>query len=194
MNNFNVESGVDVKKFFEEIIPGVFKNDLLSNPPQKMDGTEFRLQFNITGENKGIYAIVVKDGKDMKIIPDGIGNPMIEITLSEPDWRKSITGDVGGVLSMFFDPRVRTRSKYNSLLELKGSFSLELSVKEGAQFNAKIRFNNTDTPAVTLKMKASDYAALVQKELNPTMAFMQGKIKFSGDMGFLMKLQSFISG
>lgn len=194
MNNFNVEPDVSVKKFFEEIIPRIFNETLASNPPSPdMAGTEFRIQFNITGENGGVYAIVVKDAKDMEVIPGGIPNPMIEITLSEHDWRRSITSKVGGVLTMFFDPKTRTRAKYNSLLETKGKFHLELAVEDGEPFNAQLRFNMTDVPEVKLMMSAKDYAQMMRRELNPTMAFMQGRLKFKGDMGFLMKLQSFMT-
>lgn len=194
MNNINVESDVSVKKFFEEIIPSIFKETLAQTPPSPdMAGTEFRIQFNITGEKGGVYAIVVKDAKDMQVIPGGIPNPMIEITLSESDWRRSISSKVEGVLTMFFDPKTRTRSKYNALLETKGIFNLELTVENGEPFNAQLRFNTTDTPQVKLMMSAQDYAAMMRRELNSTMAFMQGRLKFKGDMGFLMKLQSFMT-
>ncbi len=194
MNNINVDQNVSAQKFFEEIIPSIFQETLVQTPPpEDMVGTEFRIQFNIIGEKGGIYAIVVKDAKDMQVIPGGIPNPMIEITLSESDWRRAITSKVGGVLTMFFDPKTRTRSKYNSLLETKGIFDLELSVEGGEPFNARLRFNTTDTPQVKLMMSAQDYAAMMRRELNSTMAFMQGRLKFKGDMGFLMKLQSFMT-
>lgn len=194
MNNFNIDENVSVKQFFEEIVPAIFKETVSKEPPpEDMMGTEFRIQFNITGENGGVYAFVVKDAREMQVIPGGIPNPMIEITLSESDWRRSITSKVGGVLTMFFDPKTRTRSKYNSLQETKGKFHLELSVEGGEPFNAILRFNNTDTPEVKLMMSAQDYAAMMRKELNSTMAFMQGRLRFKGDMGFLMKLQSFMT-
>jgi len=194
MNNINVEPNVSVQKFFEEIIPALFKETLTQTPPpEDMAGTEFRIQFNITGENGGVYAIVVKDAKEMQVIPGGISNPMIEITLTESDWRRSITSRVEGVLNMFFDPKTRTRSKYNALLDTKGTFHLELSVENGEPFNATLRFNSAPQPEVKLMMSAKDYAAMVKRELNSTMAFMQGRLKFKGDMGFLMKLQSFMT-
>lgn len=194
MNNLNIDENVSVKQFFEEIVPSIF-NDTVSKepPPADMAGTEFRIQFNITGEKGGVYAFIVKDAREMQVVPGGIPDPMIEITLSESDWRRSITSKVGGVLTMFFDPKTRTRSKYNALLETKGKFHLELTVEGGEPFNAILRFNNTDTPEVKLMMSAQDYAAMMRKELNSTMAFMQGRLRFKGDMGFLMKLQSFMT-
>lgn len=193
MMEFKVEGEIKVDKFFEEVVPSVFKESLSQNPPPAdMEGTEFRIQFNITGEGGGVYGIVVKNAKEMEVVRGGIPSPMIEITLNETDWRRALTSKVEGVLTMFFDPRIRTRNRYDALLKTKGVFQLELSVEGEEPFRAKIRFNEGDTPEATLIMKAKDYAALMRREINPTTAFMQGLLRFKGDPGFLMKLQSLI--
>jgi putative sterol carrier protein len=41
--------------------------------------------------------------------------------------------------------------------------------------------------------KAEDWVAIATGKMNPTMAFMQGKIKVKGDMSMAMKLQSLLS-
>ena len=41
--------------------------------------------------------------------------------------------------------------------------------------------------------KAEDWVALASGKMNPTMAFMQGKIKVKGDMSLALKLQSLLS-
>jgi putative sterol carrier protein len=193
MNGMRVEPNVSVKKFFEEIIPSIFKETLSNTPPsEELKGTEFRIQFQITGENGGVYAVVVKDGKEMEVIPGGISNPMIEIILSESNWRRAISSEVEGILDMFFDPKIRTREKYTSLLGIKGKFHLELSVENREPFNATLRFNSGDSPEVKLMMNAKDYADMVKKELEPAKAFMEGRLRFQGDIGFLMKLQAFM--
>ena len=48
-----------------------------------------------------------------------------------------------------------------------------------------------ESPAASLTIDGSDYLDLVSGKLNPQMAFMQGKLKLSGDMGLLMRFQSF---
>jgi putative sterol carrier protein len=48
-----------------------------------------------------------------------------------------------------------------------------------------------ESPVATLSIKALDYLDLVSGKLNPQMAFMQGKLKLSGDMGLLMRFQNF---
>lgn len=51
---------------------------------------------------------------------------------------------------------------------------------------------STPNPNVTASMTAADYVAMINGELNPMNAFMQGKIKIKGDMALVMKLQSLL--
>ncbi len=50
-----------------------------------------------------------------------------------------------------------------------------------------------ENPNMTLKAAASDWAAVVNGELNAMQAFMSGKLKIQGDMGLAMKLQSLLN-
>ena len=53
--------------------------------------------------------------------------------------------------------------------------------------------STTDAPAdCTIKLSLEDLEALVAGELNPTMAFMSGKIKVEGDMSVAMALSQVI--
>ena len=49
--------------------------------------------------------------------------------------------------------------------------------------------NDESAPAdCTVKVSLADFAKLMARELDPTTAFMSGKIKIEGDMGVAMKL------
>ncbi len=49
---------------------------------------------------------------------------------------------------------------------------------------------NEDAPAdCTVQVSKEDFESLAAGKLDPTMAFMQGKIKIQGDMAIAMKLQ-----
>ena len=48
---------------------------------------------------------------------------------------------------------------------------------------------NADDADVTLSMSAENFEKMVSRELNPTTAYMSGKLKVKGDMGAAMKLQ-----
>ena len=56
------------------------------------------------------------------------------------------------------------------------------------------RVSNEDTPAdCTIQVSKDDFEALAKGTLDPTMAFMQGKLKVNGDMGVAMKLQPLLA-
>lgn len=46
------------------------------------------------------------------------------------------------------------------------------------------------SPNVTLTMNEEDFKDLVAGSLNPTVAFMSGKLKIKGNMGLALKLQT----
>jgi putative sterol carrier protein len=54
--------------------------------------------------------------------------------------------------------------------------------------------NDSTTAQCTITVgKAEDWVSLATGKMNPTMAFMQGKIKVKGDMSLALKLQSLLS-
>ena len=53
---------------------------------------------------------------------------------------------------------------------------------------------NENAPAdCTLSLSKSDFESMAQGQLDPTMAFMSGKLKIAGDMGVAMKLQPLLA-
>ena len=53
---------------------------------------------------------------------------------------------------------------------------------------------NEDKPAdCTIIVDKDDFEKMAQGQLDPTMAFMQGKLKINGDMGVAMKLQPLLA-
>ena len=54
--------------------------------------------------------------------------------------------------------------------------------------------DNQDQPAdCTIQVAKSDFEAMGRGELDPTMAFMTGKLKVQGDMSVAMKLQPLLA-
>ena len=53
--------------------------------------------------------------------------------------------------------------------------------------------STTDAPAdCTITISMDDFKDLIAGELNPTAAFMTGKIKVDGDLNSVMKFQSLV--
>ena len=51
-----------------------------------------------------------------------------------------------------------------------------------------------DSPKMTLRASAEDFANMIGGGLNPMQAFMTGKIKIQGDTGLALKLMPLING
>ena len=57
-----------------------------------------------------------------------------------------------------------------------------------------MQVSNDDGPADTVfRMSAEDLSAMLQKNLAPMMAYMQGKLKVDGDLNQAMQLSSIFS-
>lgn len=83
---------------------------------------------------------------------------------------------------------------------INGVMFFDLSGEGGGQWTLTLKdegvtveSGKTATPNVTFSMAAQDFIAIANGTLNPISAFMQGKVRVSGDMGLAMRLQSLLS-
>jgi putative sterol carrier protein len=80
--------------------------------------------------------------------------------------------------------------------DLRATFQFNLSGEGGGDWAVAIADGtctvvegSVDKPDVTVGMAAGDYVKMTAGELQPVVAFMQGKIKLQGDMNLAMKIQ-----
>ena len=59
-----------------------------------------------------------------------------------------------------------------------------------ADGTCEVKEGEMESPTATIRMEASDYAALVAGELDAMSAFMQQKIRVEGDLNTVMKFQN----
>ena len=145
---------------------------------------EYAVQYTVDGTQ---YAIKYSGGSG-EVVPGTVENPLVSITLDETAWRSMITEETSA--DAMVSPAKMTASRLEKLRATKGTFNLELTKDDGSVINSSTVFSSTPTPEVTLMVQADDYAKILKGELNSQMAFMTGKLKFKGDMNFLMKLGS----
>jgi putative sterol carrier protein len=71
------------------------------------------------------------------------------------------------------------------VFDVDGAGKWTVDVKDGAVSVSE----GADEADVTLSMTEENFEKMVARELNPTTAYMSGKLKVKGDMGAAMKLQ-----
>lgn len=72
----------------------------------------------------------------------------------------------------------------------EGGGNYIITVNDG---QADMDAGQADNPTVTINVAATDWIAITKGELDPTRAFMTGKVKLSGDIGLMMKFQRMFS-
>ncbi len=171
-------STVSVQEYVASVLPAQ-----LDDAKVHMDHADYSVQYHVGDES---YAVNYVNGHG-KVVAGVVENPLITVSMDEGAWRSSITHDTESADSMV-SPAKMSASRMEKIQNLKGKFNLELTKDSGDVVNSTTVFNGVETPEVTLMMKAADYAKILSGELNSQMAFMTGKLKFKGDMNFLMKL------
>lgn len=76
-------------------------------------------------------------------------------------------------------------------------YQFDISGPNGGKWALKIEnakcdlvVGGVDNPSVVISLSDEDWLAIREGKLNSQMAFMQGKLKISGDMNIAMKLQT----
>lgn len=93
----------------------------------------------------------------------------------------------------------RTKDTEPAKIEgINGIFQFQLLGDDGGTFHLKVADGvvevleeAADNPSITISMAVADYEDIVAGNLNPTSAFMSGKLKIEGDMSLAMKLSAF---
>lgn len=80
--------------------------------------------------------------------------------------------------------------------DLNATFQFDLSGEGGGDWAVTIANGQcsvvegkSEKADVTVSMAADDFVKMISGELQPLVAFMQGKVKLQGDMNLAMKLQ-----
>ena len=71
---------------------------------------------------------------------------------------------------------------------LRGTLALNLTRPGAEPFKIETCFNGAATPRTTMTIALTDHIAMIEGKLNGQEAFMTGKMRVEGDMGFMMQV------
>lgn len=175
---------MSMKQFFEQELPGQFADQIAANPPEDLEGEEYRLNYQVENEK---YGLLVRNGTQLEVVPGGVADPHLDITLTPSTMSDVMTGGLkpGDPLLAY-----NNRQKLDKIKTFKGLFKLQLTRDDDTLAESATVFNGVSEPTVTVKAKVSDYAAISEGKMNGQVAMITGKLKFEGSLPFLMVLSS----
>ena len=190
-----VKDDVTVKEYFEEYVPKIFSEQLENTAVMGMEGTTAAIMFNVAGEGqKHTYSLVVRDAKDLKVVPGPAENPLLTLEMTEEVWRDAVTGKIGGAVEMFTDMgQMANRARFDKVSAIKGTLALDLSREGGDNTELSIIFNGADSPKATFQCSLDTWVKMSTGELSGVTAFMGGQLKIEGDMPFAVELSSIVA-
>ena len=179
-----VPENVTPEQFFEQMLPVGFaaQREAGGTVPQ-----DFTLGYHVTGSGGGDWVVTIKDGQ--MTTRKGAGDANLAFTLSVDDWRDVVLGRDGASLAVIL-PQSRPGRPDNSgrAKQMKGTMAVELAREGKDPMKVEMSFNGATAPRTVLKLKLADFVAMQEGRLNGQEAFMTGKLKVEGDMGFLMQI------
>ncbi len=179
------EDGVQVAnsaQFFEQILPEGFAAQQAENP----SSDEVTLQYHVTGDGGGDWTVAIAGGK--MTVTRGTAPALLTITLSAKDLLDALNSRNGAVPALIIPPQRRGSGTSGAVKALRGTMALHLTRPEAEPFELEMCFNGAATPRTEMTVAIADQIAIQEGRMNGQEAFMTGKMKVQGDMGFLMQV------
>ncbi len=169
-----------IQEYLESYVPELVGKRLAEKPVPDMEGTTFKLQVTINGEKTLVFGIAISDAKEITVTEGAIEDPMLEVVLSDDFVRPLVE-----LASSFTG-----RKQYDAVSQTKGTVDFEVGMPGDWTMPVQAIFNGAPQPSLKIAGSSADLAKIATGELNGPTAFMQGKIKFEGDMAFGLSLGS----
>ncbi len=193
VDELSFDPDIKPKNFFEELVPQIFNSVVQTIQMNDMESTELSVQVNLTGDDGGTWSLIIQDGKNLQVLTESYDKAKVEVTMTVSDWREALLTGSGSMdmMAVISDPDKRMdRMQYDSLTRAKGRIEMELSKDDGSVLPYTVVFNKQEQPELKVMMPMQDYIDINTGKANPQQMFMQGKIKFRGDMNLAMTVAS----
>jgi len=191
-----VPEDISVDDFFITLVPNHFKHvENLFQPADGsfLNGSVLKIQFDIEGK---IYSLTLKNGKTLDVARGALDKPHVMITVSEKDWRKAVIKKFNEPEDQFTgQPTVYMDIKHcKTLMSMNGRIDIHLKRQDNTSLPIGVIFNGEENPSVTVHLDIPDAIRLMNRSATGLGLLMDGKLKFSGSILLLMKLQYLIQG
>ena len=103
-----------VKETFEAM-PGRFK-------PERAQGVNAVIQYDITGEGGGTYHVEIADGK-CTLREGPAAAPKLTLMMAAPDWLDMVTGKLNGQMA-FMSGKLKHKGDMGLLMKLASMFAI----------------------------------------------------------------------
>ncbi|MBO3803601.1 MAG: SCP2 sterol-binding domain-containing protein [Candidatus Brockarchaeota archaeon] len=98
----------------------MFEGMVQSFKPEKAEGFDTVIQFEITGEGGGKYYVVIKD-KRCALFEGEAEEPNATVVVSRADWNAMARGELGGA-EAYMSGRMRAYGRMGDLMRLQSVF------------------------------------------------------------------------
>jgi SCP-2 sterol transfer family protein len=168
--------------FFEELLPQGFAAQGAENPNPE----DVVLQYNVSGDGGGQWTVKIAGGK-MTVERGAAAAALLTFSLASADLLDAINTRNGAAPGLVI-PAPQRGGSSGAVKALRGTMALNLTRPTADPFKLEMMFNGAAQPRTEMTIALSDHLLIQEGKMNGQEAFMTGKMRVTGDMGFLMQV------
>jgi hypothetical protein len=190
MSMFDNPDDMSVVALYKENIPTRFIRSESKEGLSEDWEDDLAIQYTIGSQR---FFIRTRNGSIVDLTEGVESMPVIHVFLGEGDWRDVAAGRYEGMYELFTDSIMNICAmRKKTLATLKGTLRVNLKTSSVDVLPITLVYNGEDEPSATLLLPFEDWVSLHRKETTGQALFVSGRLAFTGDMHFLMRLQTLL--